>query len=97
MWSGYSFYQLVFGQNPNILGVMIDKPSALKDSSRSKAFAKHMNTLCAARQGFVESEFSEKVGRALRHKIRVSSEEFKPGDKCIIREKCLINGRDQGL
>ena len=60
MWSGYSSYQLVFGQNPNIRGVMIDKPLALEGSSTSEAFAKHMNTLCAARQAFVQTESSEK-------------------------------------
>ena len=48
MWSGYSSYQLVFGQNPNIPGVMIDKPPALEGSSTSETFAKHVNTLCAA-------------------------------------------------
>ena len=55
MWSGYFSYQLAFGQNPNIPGVMIT--------------------------GNCPKESSENVRRALRHKIRVSSEEFKPGDK----------------
>ena len=59
MWLGYSSYQLVFGQNPNIPGVMTDKPSALEGSSTSEAFAMHMNTLCAAKQAFVQTVFRE--------------------------------------
>ena len=87
MWSENSSYQLVFGQNSNIPSVMIDKPPALEGSSTSEAFAKHMKTLCTARQAFVQKESSEKIRRALRSKIRVSSEKFKPGDKVYYRRE----------
>ena len=36
MWNGFSSYQLVFGQNPNIPNVMTDKPPALHGTTISQ-------------------------------------------------------------
>ena len=96
MWSGYSSYQLVFGQNPNIPGVMIDKAPALEGSSTSEAFAKHMNTLCAASR-HLSRQSSEKIRRALRSKIRVSSEKFKPGDKVYYKREVSNKWKGPGI
>ena len=90
----FTVYFICFGQNPNI---MIDKPPALEGSSTSEAFAKHMNTLCAARQAFVQTESSEKVRRALRHKIRVPSKEFKPGDKVYYKREMSNKWKVPGI
>ena len=80
MNSGYSLYQLVFGRNPNLPNVLVDKPPALQGSTISKVFAEHINTLHSSRQAFIKSESSEKIRRALRHQIRVKNQLFTCGD-----------------
>ena len=78
---GFSSYQLVFGLNPNLPNVMCEKPPALEGVSSSKVLVKHLNSLHAARQAFIESEADERIRRALRSKIRASEKQFSPGDK----------------
>lgn len=67
---GYSPHQLVFGQNPNLPSVLIDKPPALEGTTKSEWVAKHISTLHAARKAFIEAEFSERIRRALRKQLR---------------------------
>ena len=43
MNSGYSFYQLAFGQNPNLPSTLIDRPPALQETTISKELVKHFN------------------------------------------------------
>lgn len=85
MWNGFSSYQLVYGQNPNIPSVLVDNPPALEGRTTSEVFAKNLNALHSARSAFIEAETSEKIRRALRHKIRVSSENLKTGDKVYFK------------
>lgn len=80
MWQGYSSYQLVFGKNPNLPSIMCEKLPALEGYTRSEVFAKHLNTLHAARRAFIESEANERLRRALRSKVRVSEQVFENGD-----------------
>ena len=56
-----------------------------------------MNTLCAAIQAFVQTESSKKVKRILWHKIRVSSEEFKPGDKVYYKREMSQKWKGPGF
>ena len=85
MVHGWSPYQLVFGSNPNLPSVLIDKPPALGGSTISEMFAKHLNTLYASRKAFIQSECSERIRRALRHQIRPSNTVFQTGDKVYYR------------
>ena len=39
MWNGFSSHQLVFGQNPNLPGIMTDKLPALEGKTSSEVFA----------------------------------------------------------
>ncbi len=80
MVHGYSSYQLVFGKNPNLPNIMSDQVPALAASTTSEVFAKHLNSLHAARQSFIESESSERVRRALRCKVRASEQVFENGE-----------------
>lgn len=80
MWCGFSSYQLVFGQNPNLPNIMSSQLPALEGSTTSEVLAKHMNALHAARRAFVESEAGERIRRALRSKIRASEQVFSNGD-----------------
>ena len=91
---GYSSYQLVFGQNPNLPNVLTDNPPALEGTSISETFAKHLNALHAARRAFIETESSERIRRALRHRIRSQQTSFDTGDK--VYYKRLGEGKWRG-
>ena len=50
MWHGFSSYQIVFGQNPNLPNIMTAHPPAFVGSTISELLAKHLKTLHAARK-----------------------------------------------
>ena len=77
---GYSAYQLVFGRNPNLPSVLVDKIPALEGKTTSQVVAHHINALYAARQAFTVSESSERIRRALKRNVRTSTES-EIGDK----------------
>ena len=85
MWNGFSSYQLVFGQNPNLPNVMINKLPALEGTTSSEIVASHLNALHSARRAYIEVESSEKVRRALKHKIRANTTKFSMGDKVFYK------------
>ena len=70
---GFSPYQLVFGQNPNLPSVFEAKLPALEGVTSSKLIASHLNALLKAREEFIKLEASEKIRRALRAKTRTHS------------------------
>ena len=80
MWHGFSSYQLVFGQNPNLPNIMTDKPPALEGTSTSEMLVQHLNSLHAARKAFTASEADERIRRALRGKVRAAEHTYKSGD-----------------
>ena len=87
MWNGYSSYQLVFGQNPNIPNIMSENLPALLGSTSSEVFAKHLNVLHATRRAFLQSEADERVRSALRNKIRASEQVFEHGDRVFYKRE----------
>ena len=78
---GYSPYQIVYGRNPNLPSVLINKPPALEGTTSCQAMGKHLTALYETRKAFIASESSEKVRRALRKQVRPSGEKFVTGDK----------------
>lgn len=72
---GYSPYQLVFGQNPNMPSVLTDKPPALENTNTW--MAQHITTLHAARQ----AECSEMIWRARRKQLRPNNDQYETADK----------------
>ena len=80
MVGGYSPFQLVFGRNPRIPGVMNDFLPALEGTTISETLGQHLNAMHAARKGFIQAESSEKIRRALRHQIRPSGRNFTQGE-----------------
>ena len=71
MWHGFSSYQLVLGQNPNLPNIMTDQVPALGGTTTSEVLSKHLNALHAAH---------ERIRRALRSKIRSSEQMFDHGE-----------------
>lgn len=78
---GYSPYQIVFGRNPNIPTILIDKPPALEGTTTSEVVKNNINGLHAARQAFIKAESSEKIRRALRKQTRPTPDLCSPEDK----------------
>ena len=58
---------MVFGKNPNLPSILIDRPPALEGVSSSDIVVDNLNAMLNARKAYVESESSEKLRRALRH------------------------------
>ena len=56
---GWSPYQLVYGSNPNLPGVLTDKPPALENTTISEKFAPHLNAWHSSRRTFVQAESSK--------------------------------------
>ena len=79
---GYSSNQLVFGRNPNLPSILVDRPPALEGVSTSQVVANNLNLIHANRKAYIECESSEKLRRALRHQIRPSlSQKYNNGDR----------------
>ena len=80
MCNGYSSNQLVFGVNPNLPNIFDANLPALEENTISRTLAEHLNILHSSRKAFIESECSDRIRRALRNRIRASSEVFNRGD-----------------
>ena len=85
---GFSSNQLVFGRNTNIPSVLIDHPPALESATSSDLIRINMNAMHSARKRYVEAESSEKIRRALSHKVRSYADVvFVNGEKVYYRRK----------
>ena len=71
---GFSQFQLTLGQNPKLLSVLSDKHPAFTSPSSSKILLDNLNALHKAREAFTKSESSERIRRALRHNVRIYSD-----------------------
>ena len=61
---------MVFGKNPILPTVLNNKLPALEEITSTKIIAENLKAMQAVREAFVNSEFSEKLKRALRHDTR---------------------------
>ena len=80
MYHGYSSFQIVLGQNPNLPNITNANLPALEGRTSSEVLAKHLNALHASRQAFIKCESDERIRRALRHQVRAVEQRFQPGD-----------------
>ena len=79
---GYSPNMLVFGWNPNYPDVLTSELPALETQVSSVTVENNLKALNSAREAFVQSECSEKIKRALKHKVRSCNDAvFENGDK----------------
>ena len=84
--NGYSPYQLVYGQNPNLPSVLTNSVPALQDGVTSEVNARHLNALHSARRAYTAAESSERIKRALNHRVRASDEYFEMNDKVYYKK-----------
>ena len=80
MWNGFSSFQLVLGQNPNLPNIMTDGLPALHGTTSSEILAKHLNALHTAWKAFIKCEADERIRRALRHQVRAVEDVFESGE-----------------
>ncbi|CAL9707805.1 unnamed protein product [Knipowitschia caucasica] len=94
---GYSPHQLVFGQNPNLPSVLIDRAPALEGTTRSDWVAKHISALLNARKAFTEAECSERIRRALKKQLRCNDEKYELGDKVFYKRVDCAEWKGPGV
>ena len=80
MVHGFSSHQLVFGQSPNIPGLIDAAPSMLKDNIHGDVMTKHLNALYSARQAYIKSESDSKIKLALKSNLRRCSKDLQQGE-----------------
>ena len=79
---GYSPNQLVLGCNANLPSVLSSQLPALNPVCSSDIVRNNLNAMHKARENFIKAESSERIMKALRHKVRTySEEEFSNGEK----------------
>ncbi|KAL6481141.1 hypothetical protein MHYP_G00092210 [Metynnis hypsauchen] len=94
---GYSPHQLVFGQNPNLPSVLIDKLPALEGTTVSARVGEHISALYASRKAFTEAECSERIRRALRKQLRPTDDKYVTGDRVYYRRANCSEWKGPGV
>ncbi len=94
---GYSPHQLVFGQNPNLPSVLVDKPPALEGTTVSARVGEHMSALHASRKAFTEAEYSERIRRALRKQLRPTDDKYETGDSVYYQRANCTEWKGPGV
>ena len=85
MFAGYSPYQIVFGKNPVLPGFEVHPPAL--NEIKGDMLLRHLKAQSEAKKAFVEADTSEKIRRALRHKIRISERDYSPGDEVYYKKE----------
>ena len=84
---GFSPFQIVYGSNPKIPGIIESNPASLSESFESLDVKKHLEQIHRARVLFRMADNDEKIKRALKAKINASDEIFVDhGDLVFFKE-----------
>lgn len=73
---GYSLHKLVFGQNPNLPSVLVNKPPAVEVNSVSARVGEYISALHASRKAFTEAKCSERISRTLCNQLRLTDDKY---------------------
>ena len=85
---GFSPATLVFGYNPRLPSVFVDKPPAVSNSKYTEIVEEHLKVMRRARTAFLQAESSERIRRALNKRIRTSCEaRYITGDTVYFKRK----------
>lgn len=79
---GYSPNMLIFGKNTNFPNVLTNQLPAMETNISSVTVESNLKAMNDARKAFIEAECSEKIKRALKHRVRPCNDAvFETGDK----------------
>ena len=85
---GFSPNQLVFGRNINTPSVLTDRLPALTQVTSSDMMRETINAVHSSRTNYIAAESSDKIKKALRHKVRSYADiAYEKGDKVYYRRK----------
>ena len=73
---GFSPFQIVYGTNPNIPGIINSTPSSLNSEFASQDVREHLTRLNKAREAFRMADNDERIKRALKAKISNANDDF---------------------
>lgn len=79
-WYIFGSHQIVFGQNPNLSGIMTDKLPVLDEIANSEPFVQHLNAVHEARKAYIQTESNRRVKRTLRTKVRAAEQISETGE-----------------
>ena len=86
--NGYSANQRVFGRNINLPSVLTDALPALEPTQTSEMVRRNLEAIHSAREHCIKAESSERIRRALRHKLRsYGDHRFENGEKVFYKRK----------
>ena len=95
---GFSPNQLVFGKNPVLPNLLLDKPPALTEKkANSKIVEDNLRLMRNAREQFIKMESNEKIRRALNHRTRPSkNKDLNINDKVYFKREGESRWRGPG-
>ena len=78
--SGFSPFQIVFGESPKLPSVYTAGPPGLEEVVMSKAVADHINALHLAREAYISGESDRVIKTALKQRIYKRGHDINQGD-----------------
>ena len=85
---GFSSFQIVYGTNPTIPGIMNSTPPSLSTEFTSKDVRDHIEKINKARDAFRIADNDERIKRALKSRISsYTNEKYFPDDRVYFKEK----------
>ena len=88
---GFSPFQIVYGTNPRIPGIIEGNLSSLSSSFESKDIKKHFHRMQLARESFLKADNDDRVKRALKSRIPKNHDHFYyVGDSVFFKEEDCI-------
>ena len=91
-YSGFSPFQLVFGESPKLPSVYTAGPPGLEEVVMNKCVADHINALHLAREAYISGESDRVIKAALKQRIYKRGNDIKQGDWIYYKN----NGKWQG-
>ena len=84
---GFSPFQIVYGENPKIPGILTSNPHSLSEKYESEDLKNHILKVQMAREAFREADANERLKRGLKARInKYNDEVIFPGDKVYFKQ-----------
>ena len=85
---GFSSFQIVYGRNPRIPGIINSTPASLENDFKSPDVKRHLKNLYASREAFLRADNDERIKRGMSARISSSCNEFfQQGDQVSFKEE----------